>query len=205
MTSILRRGPSPTDIFSAPGSLSPSIVVSDPAIERNRERMRRQLFSFFLYPFVYIIIWCFPFISHVLGYDDALTAGDPQWLVMLSIISLCVQGTVDCLLFSIREEPWKHTKAGFWKSLAKRLTWNWNGSWRGMGMPGRTREQMLVDGRIARARRKQEIKHEANGKENLYLAGQRVDARNWWDAELTGAVGGPSETRRSAEEIWATV
>ncbi len=41
-------------------SLSSSIAVDVMAVTRNRERMRRQLFSLFIYPLVYIIIWSLP-------------------------------------------------------------------------------------------------------------------------------------------------
>ncbi len=58
---------------------------------------------------------------------------------LLSVISLCVQRTVDCLHLRSEEKLRKHTKAGFWKSLGKRFTWTWNGRWRDIGIPGRTR------------------------------------------------------------------
>ncbi|KAH8885519.1 hypothetical protein GQ53DRAFT_356033 [Thozetella sp. PMI_491] len=196
MLSVLRRGPQ-----SIPSiSVSPSILVDDTGITHN-QKMQYQLWSFFLYPLVYIIIWVFPFVSHILGYDDAITAEDPQWLLMLSIISLCVQGTVDCMLFSIREKPWKHMKGGFWKNLAKRLTWNWCD----VRIPGRTREEMLVDGRLARARRNQEIAQEANARDIHGAKKKKKGGREWWDLEFKKLFDGPSKNGGRAAEEGQTV
>ncbi|KAK4148725.1 G protein-coupled glucose receptor regulating Gpa2-domain-containing protein, partial [Chaetomidium leptoderma] len=103
-----------------------------------KKKTLRQLRALFAYPLVYIIIWLFPFISHILGYDnDGLPAAassssydqetkpatmmmteewgggkeggrtSPHWLLIISIISLSVQGAVDCVLFMTRETPWR--------------------------------------------------------------------------------------------------
>lgn len=176
-------------------------------VSRNREKIKRQLWSLFVYPLVYMIIWVFPFVSHVMGYDDQVLRNDPQWLLVLGILSLSVQGMVDCLLFTVREQPWRHAGGrGFFDLLWKRIAWaEWASFFRGEGsrMAGRTREEVLVDGRLARARRKEEVAQErsrrtmglgrsgagdlsggatANATATGTLVPQR--RREWWDVDL---------------------
>lgn len=217
--SILRRGPSPRTSSSlaqdaslasnenngAPLRFSPSTFEdTSNSISQNRDKMRRQLRNLFVYPLVYMIIWTFPFVSHVMGYDDLVSKHDPQWLLILGILSLSVQGMVDCLLFTIREQPWRHAMGrGFCESLRKRWRRSVRGDgWflgrngggprkRGYGM-GRTREEMLVHGRLARERRAEEVVLE-RGRAVLRSL-PRVDGqgqggarkgmmtREWWDA-----------------------
>lgn len=140
-------------------------------VTKNREKIRRQLRSLIVYPLAYMIIWVFPFVSHVMGYDGERILSEPVWLMVVNIVSLCNQGTVDSLLFTIREQPWRHARGKFWSAVGKRLAgfvnfwtrdagWGWR--WRGDGVAGggaagRTREEMLVDGRLARERREEEI------------------------------------------------
>ncbi|KAK3323799.1 G protein-coupled glucose receptor regulating Gpa2-domain-containing protein [Cercophora scortea] len=192
--SILRRGPPRSTPDHQPTESSPILVSQgsfneESGVTKNREKIRRQLRSLLAYPLVYMIIWVFPFVSHVMGYDDSVRPDDPQWLLVVSIISLCVQGAVDCLLFTIREQPWRHAKAGFWASLGKRLTLKWSGSWRDVGMAGRTREEMLVDGRLARQRREEEIAFERTRTRTraTVLGEGGTSGREWWDVEVDGA------------------
>ncbi|KAK4213809.1 G protein-coupled glucose receptor regulating Gpa2-domain-containing protein [Rhypophila decipiens] len=159
---------------------SPDLVATDTfggddyaGVTKNREKIRRQLRSLIVYPLAYMFIWVFPFVSHVMGYDDTLNPADPKWLLVVSFISLCIQGTVDSLLFAIREQPWRYARGKFWTAVGNRLGsyvnfwardagWGWR--WRGDGVrggaAGRTREEMLVDGRLARERRQEEIMFE---------------------------------------------
>ena len=96
-----------------------------------------------------------------MGYDDAVRSGDPPWLLVLGIISLSVQGAVDCALFAVRERPWRHAaraRLGFWEGLASQFREVGFTADRGMsGQAGRTREEMIVDGQLARERRDGEI------------------------------------------------
>ncbi|KAK4177112.1 G protein-coupled glucose receptor regulating Gpa2-domain-containing protein [Triangularia setosa] len=175
--------------------LNASTLAFEPAggsdVSKNREKIRRQLRSLFVYPLVYMIIWTFPFVSHVMGYDDSVKKNDPQWLLILGILSLSVQGMVDCMLFAIREQPWRHArgrKVG--EVVRKRLGYyfGWAGSdtkGGGTTTAGRTREEVLVDGRLARERREGEILSERRG--NNRRNKTRTGAREWWDVDLEGA------------------
>lgn len=153
---------------------------------RNRFKVRRQLRSLFVYPLVYIIIWVFPFVSHVLGFDDAVRMGDPMWLLVLGIISLSIQGTVDCALFAAREKPWRHAAPGvgmgFWDGLGHKLTLTRDGA----QASGRTREEMMVDGRLARERRGEEVVVERTLKSSAIPGAEKKPTRHWWDVEEQG-------------------
>ncbi|KAK4251333.1 G protein-coupled glucose receptor regulating Gpa2-domain-containing protein [Corynascus novoguineensis] len=204
----------------------------------NNKRTLRQLHALFVYPLAYIIVWLFPFVSHVMGYDnhsvlshydnhndghrgaylDGSRDEPPYWLLIVSVISLCVQGAVDCALFLLREKPWRHVaagaKGGFWAALGRRWGWNlrratswccggrgglWWG-WKG-GAPrdgvGRTREEMLVDGRLARERREEEVAVERERRRGIRMdsfsspngsrGGDRGTinrVREWWDVYI---------------------
>jgi len=165
---------------------SPIFISADQSgVARNREKIRRQLRSLFAYPLVYLIVWVFPFVSHVMGYDDAVRTGDPMWLLILGIISLCVQGTVDCALFAVREKPWRHARRGFREAVTTRLFGGWKENvWGDFGAAGRTREEMMVDGRLARERRDEEIVAEQTLRASVAYV--RKEVRQWWDVDLTG-------------------
>jgi G protein-coupled receptor GPR1 len=136
-----------------------------------RDKIRRQLLSLFLYPLVYIILWIFPLANHALGYDSFKDSSQP-WLLGLSLISLSIQGLVDCIVFCAREKPWRHTTGiGFWKSVRQVLAGVRAGA-------GRSREEMLVDERDARARRAGEMVDEVvSGRDTTRKK------RHWWDIE----------------------
>ncbi|KAH6632176.1 G protein-coupled glucose receptor regulating Gpa2-domain-containing protein [Chaetomium tenue] len=192
-------GTSPFITITSPDSSS----TTPPTQPRSHQKKTlRQLRLLFAYPLVYIILWLFPFVAHVLGYDDSSSSTTPlshpsHWLLVVSILSLCVQGAVDCLLFLLRETPWRYARGrGFWVVLGKRWAWRTGGSWwcwwwwwgggsGGMGVGlhgdgvGRTREEMLVYGRLARERREGEVAVErVRGRERGVAM---AAGREWWD------------------------
>jgi G protein-coupled receptor GPR1 len=191
--SILRRGPAMTEggaFLPSPeesplsGLLSPGLLEDHLGLARNRDKIRRQLRSLVVYPLVYIFIWMFPFISHVAGYDDNFGTNDPFWLLCVSIISVSAQGAVDSALFTIREQPWRHRRGGFFKSLKRRLRFDWRGGWRENRLVGKTREEMLIDGRIARARRREEVAAERNFRQSVAVTVKSTRERDWWDLDM---------------------
>ncbi|KAL0472157.1 G protein-coupled glucose receptor regulating Gpa2 domain-containing protein [Neurospora intermedia] len=222
---MLRKGPprtSNTPPTTRPSSMtiSPDSISGDSGVTRNRERARRQLYALFAYPLVYIIVWIFPFLSHV-GYDDKITPNDPQWILFVSMVSLGIQGTVDCMLFTLREQPWKHAHGDFWTALRARM--RFSGSWRDVGFAGRTREEMFHDSQLARKRREQEIADErarravhgvtqqgadvetgAGGPRGA--ATRKTGAVEWWDTAdlLDGMIDDDEELRDDADDdFWA--
>ena len=141
-------------------------------MQKRREKIRRQLRLLFIYPLVYLVIWVVPFVSHVLRWDDPNDPG-PFGMLVVSLASLCIQGAVNSWLFSTREKPWKYRRRigpSGWG-----LGWGVDG---GRGSVGRTREEMLVEGRVARRRRDAEIEERRRvGGE----AHERKSNRHWWD------------------------
>jgi hypothetical protein len=105
---IPRRDPSP-----------PSPVQRH--LARQRRRVYRQLRLLFIYPLVYILMWTIPFIGHVMNYDDHY-ANYPLWFTRIGMtICLTSMGFVDCLIFSLREKPWRSISTSdgtVWGSLA---------------------------------------------------------------------------------------
>jgi G protein-coupled receptor GPR1 len=169
-----------------PGQAAPAPhIPHDPLtshVSRNRDKIRRQLRSLFVYPLLYLLTWIFPLVNHAYGY--ASDSPRPPWILVLSLVSLAIQGAADSAVFTAREKPWRHTAAaGFWVSF--RGGW-WDRRTDGMGP---TREEMLVEERIARARRKAEMMDEV-GREKKRQVGQR---RHWWDVKdyEAAADGGP--------------
>jgi G protein-coupled receptor GPR1 len=170
----LTQQPSPQHI--------PILLQTDPlSPQRGAHTIRRrQLRSLLAYPLVYIVTWLFPFISHLLHTDEPVRGTEPRWLLVVSIISLCSQGAVDCVLFVVRERPWRYGDQRI-------RTW---GQGRGGGDDGvgRSREEVLVDGRLARERREGEVLSE---RERVGSKGVK-GGREWWE-DWEGMVGETGE------------
>ncbi|PHH82170.1 hypothetical protein CDD82_6792 [Ophiocordyceps australis] len=179
IVAMLRRGPGGSD-SSGSVLLSPTALEST-GLHRTRDKTRRQLRQLFIYPGVYIVVWLVPFVSHVAGDDSSFV------LVLASLISLCAQGIADALVFSVLEKPWRHARRN---SAAAATSWClrlWRPG-RGVGevsgastavKVGRTREEMLVDSRVATRRREEELAE----RRLLQLAPPRRQ-REWWDVHL---------------------
>lgn len=184
-----------------PGTTLTTINTADRAaaanVTNNRDKIRRQLRSLFVYPLVYVLIWIFPFVSHVKG-DDSPNASPRPWLLALSLASLAIQGAVDSVVFTAREKPWQHARGvGFWGSV-------WSVLEEGGDRVGRTREEFIVEGRIARARRQSEMIDEVGG--GVGGRDMRRNKRQWWDVEdIASEAGGDDDERmrnRTTNEDW---
>ncbi|KAF2829267.1 hypothetical protein CC86DRAFT_403913 [Ophiobolus disseminans] len=90
-------------------------------LHRQRMRIHRQLRLMFIYPLVYTLMWLIPFIQHCMMYSDRF-AHHPIWFFRIgTTICITSMGFVDCLIFSLREKPWRtiQTSDGtIWGSLA---------------------------------------------------------------------------------------
>ncbi|KAK1514983.1 uncharacterized protein CCOS01_13176 [Colletotrichum costaricense] len=109
--SILRRGTSldsDIDHNNTPFLYHPTIDGTGMA--KTRDKIRRQLRLLFVYPLVYILIWAVPFVAHVMRWDNPEQAG-PFVVVLLSLVSLSIQGLVNACLFCAVEKPWIDTQA----------------------------------------------------------------------------------------------
>jgi hypothetical protein len=90
-------------------------------LSRQRRRIHRQLRLMFIYPLVYIIMNIIPFVQHTMNYNDYY-ASHPLWFTRIGqTICMASMGFVDCLIFTVREKPWRNipTSDGtIWGSLA---------------------------------------------------------------------------------------
>ncbi|KAK1990192.1 hypothetical protein LX36DRAFT_716930 [Colletotrichum falcatum] len=79
---------------------------------KTRDKIRRQLRLLFVYPLVYILIWAVPFVAHVMRWDNPEDSG-PFAVVLLSLVSLSIQGLVNSCLFCAVEKPWIDRRARY--------------------------------------------------------------------------------------------
>lgn len=137
-----------------------------------RGGMRRQLRQLFVYPVVYTVGWLIPWVLHITGGDKT---GRPFGLVLAGLVSLCLQGLADSIMFLVLEKPWqfrrRNTNLCHHGLCDRSMT-------RGSGARvGRTREEMLIDGALARRRRDQENAERKGGQ-----SGRMRQNQDWWDA-----------------------
>ncbi|UPK93465.1 hypothetical protein LCI18_004400 [Fusarium solani-melongenae] len=152
-----------------------------PGTVKTREKIIRQLHLLFIYPLVYVVVWILPFIVQLTGYGR----GAPFGMRLASIIFLCSQGLADAIVFSLKEKPWKHGQAVNLQSL---MFWKRQRGVTDAGpRVGRTREEMMVDGRFARMRREQEMaakKLEREADQTAATSSSKPKtAPEWWDNE----------------------
>lgn len=160
----------------------PSLVLSpttlnETGMPRSRHKVHRQLGQLFIYPVVYILGWIMPFVGHMM---EAEKTGRPFSVIIAGLISICIQGFVDSLVFLLLEKPWRHGRQE--GSICRLVPLRRYSTVKGATTRvGRTREEMLVDGRIARIRRNRE--QIERRRERL---GLDSDKREWWDVTLAG-------------------
>jgi G protein-coupled receptor GPR1 len=131
-------------------------------------------------------MWLVPFVVNVLQYDDKFATSLPFGLTCLSTIFVCSQAAVDCWLFSTREKPWKSISGNdgnFGGSLKF-----WSG-WKGVSKrkvvhgPGKTRDEMIREARVAYRRRDEELaqRRMESGLGSPVESGARRGKREWWE------------------------
>lgn len=163
-------------------------ALDSSAMAKTRSKIRRQLRHLFIYPAVYIMVWLAPFVSHVVGGDRNRAS---VAIVAASLASLSVQGVADALVFCILEKPWRHPRRrgapSSSPSSSRWLLWllfGCAGPLAPEGLTaanvGRTREEMLVDSRIARRRRDEELAERRLQRP----AADGGACREWWDVPL---------------------
>ncbi|KAJ4368272.1 G protein-coupled receptor gpr1 [Neocucurbitaria cava] len=129
------RGPFPQvlkplkNVLSRPSSPSPSTSPRQRRIDREDARVKRktqqhiqrQLQLMFVYPIAYTLMWLLPFVQHCTQYQDKY-ANRPMWFLRMGgTICQTSMGFIDCLIFTLREKPWRNipTSDGtFWGSFA---------------------------------------------------------------------------------------
>ncbi|KAL9631619.1 MAG: hypothetical protein Q9164_005783 [Protoblastenia rupestris] len=76
-------------------------------LHRRHKAIRKQLRYMFVYPLVYLLMWIPPFANHCFGYSKTLP---PFALNMVALACLTLQCAADCLVFNMREKPWRHMR-----------------------------------------------------------------------------------------------
>ncbi|KAG5973852.1 hypothetical protein E4U58_004058 [Claviceps cyperi] len=177
----------------------PQLILSPTTINaigmpRVREKIRRQLGHLFVYPLVYMMGWLVPFIMHIVQGNETRC---PFWLVLMGLVSLCLQGLADSVVFLMVEKPWRDWTRN---DVAAQccLRWGKQSSMKRSGMRvGRTGEEMLIDGAIARSRRQRERT------EHWPMATSRAGpkSRDWWDLMLVGIDDSNNDEAEEARSI----
>ncbi|USP75946.1 hypothetical protein yc1106_03220 [Curvularia clavata] len=91
---------------------------------RQRARIHRQLRLMFIYPIVYTLMWLLPFVYHCMMYNDYY-ATHPVWAMrMANTICIASMGFVDCLVFALRERPWRAIPNSDGTLLGSFFVWN---------------------------------------------------------------------------------
>lgn len=154
---------SATDTASTPTTIPIATTPpTSPHLRRQRARIHRQLRFMFIYPLVYTLMWLIPFVQHCMMYSDYF-AHHPMWFFRIGgTICITSMGFIDCLIFSLREKPWRSIQTSdgtIWGSLAvwrsPRLSNAGLGRGRGGSRSSSAGGVMLVNGdteRLARIR-----------------------------------------------------
>ena len=99
--------------------------VPNPVVATQRVDLQRQLRNNFVYPIIYVVTWTIPFIVTCMQFNPRYATNTPDWLGVLSILSLTSMGAVDCLAFLWKEKPWRTDSAASLSSgrQSGRSTW----------------------------------------------------------------------------------
>jgi G protein-coupled receptor GPR1 len=92
----------------------------DAQIARQRRFIARQLRLLFIYPLAYTLMWLIPFVQHCTFYQDKWAQYPIYSLRVANMLCLTLMGFVDCVIFSMREKPWRsidNSDGTFWGSL----------------------------------------------------------------------------------------
>ncbi|KAI0999800.1 hypothetical protein K3495_g8398 [Podosphaera aphanis] len=180
---------------------SPRQMSAKVEIIATRDKIRRQLRFLFIYPLVYVGMWIVPFVTHILQYEDRYALNPPFALTCVTTVCTCIQAAVDCWLFSTREKPWRHipgSDGSFCGSLKFWTGWDCARNIIPQTGPGKTRDEMVREARVAYQRRDDEMAQRRNQIESPRVNSEpyQKSPRSWWDLDKNGDFG----TLSSAEE-----
>ena len=146
-------------------------IDANPTLRKRHAAIKRQLRYMFIYPLVYLLMWIAPFINHCYFYTKK--HNPPFVLNCIALTCLCLQCAVDCLIFSVRERPWRSATNGHGASRSRQSS---AGGGSAIGMVeladrnGRTDIPNPTSETSPAIRFSQE-------------AGRQPQQRNWWDNE----------------------
>ena len=105
-------------------AINRSQKTPDDTLCKRYKAIRRQLRYMFVYPMIYLLIWLVPFVNHCYFYTKA--HHPPFSLNTVSLVSLLLQCTVDCLVFSFKEKPWRYAAKAEARARGQRVSDNAN-------------------------------------------------------------------------------
>jgi G protein-coupled receptor GPR1 len=82
------------------------------SLRRRHRAIKQKLRLLFIYPIVYLLMYMIPFSQHCLQYSDYYSQNPPFPLSVCSVACLALQGTIDSIVFTIREKPWRYVGKG---------------------------------------------------------------------------------------------
>lgn len=92
-------------------------------IRSKRNAIRRQLWYLFIYPLLYFVLWLPPFVQHLMNYSNHWVQHPVFGLSLLVFACISSMGAVDCIVFSLREKPWRHIPGSDGTFLGSFLFW----------------------------------------------------------------------------------
>ena len=116
---------------SAAARSEPSENTAKKTMELRRRAIQRQLRLLFIYPCAYMILWIIPFVLHCMNYTTYYAHHPIAPLNLVSILCMCVMTSVDVIIFSWREKPWRHIPGSDGTFLGSLCWWRYafDGAW----------------------------------------------------------------------------
>ena len=151
----------------------PATASPNAALHRRHKAIQKQLRYMFIYPIIYFLMWLPPFADHCFGYS---TISPPFALNTVAVACLTSQCAADCLVFSVREKPWRNMRRferPNWRPLTLKCSQHGQ------------RETTISPAKVT--------KHKAE-------SGRR--SRNWWDFE-SAAIGNDGGTERRTARFFS--
>lgn len=165
------RTPTLEQALHDPSLLVQKIKMRSPdpniALRKRHKAIQRQLRYMFVYPLVYLLLWIPAFINHCYFYTK--THDPPYVLNCIALACLYLQCAVDCLIFGIREKPWRYRPEGRKIVAAERDV-----EMRPLKSGGEGGTLMISDQGVDRQRR--DVSGVLNG-------GRPRQEKHWWDEE----------------------
>ncbi|KAF3905035.1 hypothetical protein AA313_de0205315 [Arthrobotrys entomopaga] len=157
---------------------------SEEALRRRQYAIQRQLRFLFIYPCVYVLIWIVPLINHSLQYSQHFAERPSFPLVCISAVAVPIQGAVDCLLFSLREKPWrlmKRQQKQSWFSWMMGRKWEEPPSGENVNIEAMTEGQRHAYLRRERERAENEEARRERAEKKKKARITRKGSMTWWD------------------------
>ncbi|KAK6544681.1 hypothetical protein TWF694_001367 [Orbilia ellipsospora] len=191
-------GQDPMSQISATGT-----TESEEALRRRQYAIQRQLRFLFIYPCVYVLIWIVPLVNHSLQYSQRFAERPSFPLVCISAIAVPIQGAVDCLLFSLREKPWrlmKKQQKQSWFNWMMGRKWEEPPSGEDVNIEAMTEGQRHAYLRREREKAENEEAQRERAEKKKKAKITRKGSMTWWDTFERSNMSGDAMSRQNSGE-----